>query len=73
MSNKELLEAYKKVPSDELFKIINVVEDAIIRWESRVAEEPALRIRIRYGYECVKLVQQVLEERQAKLNDVELQ
>ncbi len=65
MDRQALLEAYRKVDTEELWKIVGVVEDALMRWESRVQDEPALRIRIRHGYDCIALVQQAIDERHA--------
>lgn len=70
----ELLEAYKRVSLDELFKVANTVEDALVRWESRVKDEPALRIRIRQGYEALEIVQEAMSACLESLehHDVEL-
>jgi len=67
-----LREAYRRMPLDELWKITSVVEDAVIRWEMRVMDEPILRERIRYGCECMALVQEVVTERLAQLNETDL-
>ena len=67
-----LREAYRRMPLDELWKIASVVEDAVIRWEMRVMDEPILRERIRHGYECMALVQEVVAERLAQLNETDL-
>ena len=67
-----LREAYRRMPLDELWKIASVVEDAVTRWEMRVMDEPILRERIRHGYECMALVQEVVTERLAQLNETDL-
>jgi hypothetical protein len=72
MDVETLKAAYRKVPLDELWKIVGVVEDALMRWESRAAEEPCLRIRIRQGYESLSIVQQAIAERVEEMNEDEL-
>lgn len=59
----QLLEAYQKVSTDDLYRMIGVIEDALIEWEHRVITEPYLRIRIRKGYECIALAQETLGTR----------
>jgi len=71
MDEATLLDAYRRVSTEELWKIINTVEDAVIRWESRVQEEPALRIRIREGYMWMSLVQKALAERDEAMMPVD--
>lgn len=63
MDTDALLDAYRRVDTEELYKIVNVVGDAINRWEMKVQDEPYLRIRIRQGYDCIKLVQLAIAER----------
>lgn len=64
MHDKEtMLAAYRRVSLEELWKIVNSVEDALVRWESRAANEPSLRIRIREGYDALKVVQEAIAER----------
>lgn len=59
----KMLATYRRVDLAELWKIHDVVEDALVRWESRVYDEPSLRIRIREGYESLAALQQAIEER----------
>lgn len=63
MDHSELLALYRRVNLTELWKIQGSVEDAVIRWESRVCDEPALRPRIREGYAILDTVQTAIQER----------
>lgn len=66
-SREDLLAAYQRVSLEELWKIANTLEDALVRWESRVENEPSLRIRIRQGYEALMIVQEAIQERMEPL------